>query len=106
MADAPEGSELFLVEVRDVHLGFLPHEFAGLHEGGSAVRSQDGFSVSPHSSEGAMSTHEAPSSVGLLRATMAPPPIDAQPFSVGRFHFQTPQRTRGSRAFCVCQGAV
>ena len=79
MADAPEGIELFLVEVRDVHLGFLPHEFAGLHEGGSAVRSQDGFSVSPHSSEGAMSTLEAPSSVGLLRATMAPPVSSEEP---------------------------
>ncbi len=73
MADTPEGSELLLVEVRGVHLGFLPYELADLHEGGSAVRSQDGFSVSPHSSEGAMSTREVPSSVGLLRATMAPP---------------------------------
>ena len=36
----------------------------------------------------------------------APPPIDAQPFSVGRFHFQIPHGTRGSRAFCVCQGVV
>lgn len=80
MADAPEGSELLLVEVRGVHLGFLPHEFAGLHEGGSEVRSQDGFSVSPHSSEGAMSTHEGPSSFGLLRATMEPPYSNARLF--------------------------
>lgn len=35
-----------------------------------------------------------------------PPKFSAQPFSVGRFRFQIPQSTRGSRAFCVCQGVV
>ena len=43
-------------------------------------------------------------SVGLLRATIAPPKFNAQPLSVGRFHFYFPQTTRGSRPFCVCQG--
>ena len=37
LADAPKFRELLLVEVGDVHLGFLPHELAGLYEGGSAT---------------------------------------------------------------------
>src|SRR5690554_2825589 len=36
-ADTPAGGQLFLIEVNDVHLGLLPHELAGVHEG--AVRS-------------------------------------------------------------------
>src|SRR5690606_10728644 len=36
LADVPAGSQLLLVEVNDVHLGLLPHELAGVHEG--AVR--------------------------------------------------------------------
>jgi len=40
LADAPKFRELLLVEVGDVHLGFLPHELAGVHEGASAPRSQ------------------------------------------------------------------
>ena len=43
-------------------------------------------------------------SVGLLRATIAPPVFSAQLFSVGRFHFCFPQTTQGSRPFCVCRG--
>ena len=33
MADAPKFRELLLVEVGEVHLGFLPYELAGVHEG-------------------------------------------------------------------------
>ena len=36
----------------------------------------------------------------------APPKFNAQPFSVGRFHFCFPQTTRGSRLFCVCRGCA
>ena len=36
LADAPAGGQLFLIEVSDFHLGLLPNELAGVHEG--AVR--------------------------------------------------------------------
>ena len=39
-ADTPAGSELFLVEVSDVHLGLLPNELAGVHEGAVLPTSQ------------------------------------------------------------------
>lgn len=45
-------------------------------------------------------------SVGLLRATIAPPYTNARLLSVGRFHLGFPQYTRGTGAFCVCQGVV
>ena len=41
-----------------------------------------------------------------VRSSSSPPLFNAQPLSVGRFHFQTPHGTRGSRAFCVCQGVI
>jgi len=40
LADAPKFRELLLVEVGEVHLGFLPHELAGLYEGAVFVLSQ------------------------------------------------------------------
>src|SRR5690606_33937682 len=36
-ADTPAGGQLVASEMNDVHLGLLPHELAGVHEG--AVRS-------------------------------------------------------------------
>jgi excisionase family DNA binding protein len=42
LADAPASGQLFLIEVSDFHLGLLPNELAGVHEG--AV---------PHASQGA-----------------------------------------------------
>ena len=41
-----------------------------------------------------------------VRFRVPPPKFNAQPFSVGRFHFCFPQTTRGSRPFCVCRGCA
>lgn len=40
LADAPKFRELLLVEVGDVHLGLLPNELAGVHEGAVPPASQ------------------------------------------------------------------
>ena len=41
LADAPKFRELLLVEVGDVHLGLLPNELAGVHEGAVPPVSQE-----------------------------------------------------------------
>ena len=40
LADAPAGGQLFLVQVNDFHLGLLPNELAGVHEGAVPPASQ------------------------------------------------------------------
>ena len=40
LADAPARGQLFLVEVSDFHLGLLPNELAGVHDGAVRRRSQ------------------------------------------------------------------
>ena len=49
LTDAPKFRELLLVEVGEVHLGFLPYELAGVHEGASAPRSQGMKGATPSS---------------------------------------------------------
>jgi hypothetical protein len=39
-ADAPAGGQLLLIEVSDFHLGLLPNELAGVHEGAVPLVSQ------------------------------------------------------------------
>ena len=40
LADTPARGQLFLIEMNDFHLGLLPNELAGVHEGAVPVASQ------------------------------------------------------------------
>lgn len=40
LTDTPANSQLFLIEMSDFHLGLLPHELAGVHEGAVRPTSQ------------------------------------------------------------------
>ena len=55
LADVPAGGQLLLIEVRDFHLGFLPNELTGVHEGAVAPASQV-FPSACHSADGSFNS--------------------------------------------------